>query len=333
MIVPLRRDLSRKQRFLALIPALAAIAYPFWLDAFHHAVTASVPATAATTAAAAVCLLAAFAMPAVGLLYAWKLPHTSSLRRLAYAAVAAPTLYVFFGVEAYMMKSRLPDELLWSLLWVILAGIAFASPGGTAAGHDTGRWRKAHALSAGVVIVYILFHIVNHLFGLGGYALHREVEVMGEHVYRAPVLEPLLVLLLIFQVITGVRLFWRWSMEPSNFHQTFQLASGLFLAVYVIGHMNSVIVFARSYLGIVTTFEWASGETAGLIHDAWNIRLLPHYMLGVFFALSHAASGGRAILFRRGTEERLLNRLWLGAVVISALTAIVIILVMTGLRV
>jgi hypothetical protein len=36
-----------------------------------------------------------------------------------------------------------------------------------------------------------------------------------------------------------------------------------------------------------------TGAPAGLVKDAWNIRLVPHYWLGVFFVLAHLATGAR----------------------------------------
>ena len=41
--------------------------------------------------------------------------------------------------------------------------------------------------------------------------------------------------------------------------RTFQIASGIFLAAYVLGHMNSVFVFARHYLGIDSDWAFATG--------------------------------------------------------------------------
>ena len=57
--------------------------------------------------------------------------------------------------------------------------------------------------------------------------------------------------------------------------------------------MNSVFIFARTYLGIDTGWDFATGAPTGLVKDRWNIRLVPHYRLGVFFVLAHLAAGMR----------------------------------------
>ena len=41
--------------------------------------------------------------------------------------------------------------------------------------------------------------------------------------------------------------------------------------------MDSVFLFARTYLGIDTGWGFATGAPTGIVKDPWNIRLLPHY--------------------------------------------------------
>lgn len=330
-------QLTREQplNLRAAMPTLAAICYPFLLKAFHLVIgpPGAQPAPPAIFGAALILGLA-FAVPALGIALAARPDTKPGLRRLAYVSVVAPTLYVFLGVVQGLLKSPLPDELVWCVLWI---GIAIAAA--TAAQPENpiaapiGRWRVAHGLSAAVLVFYVLFHVVNHLFGLMGPKMHATVMDLGRTVYRAPVIEPVLVALMLFQAVTGLRLAWRWSAAQTDFHRTFQVASGVYLAVFVIGHMNSVFVYARAYLGIQTDWAFATGAPAGLIHDAWNIRLLPHYLLGVFFVLAHLASGARVILLTHGASRALVDRAWTGAVILSAVVATAIIAGMCGMRI
>jgi len=114
--------------------------------------------------------------------------------------------------------------------------------------------------------------------------------------------------------------------------RVFQLASGLYLSLFILGHMNSVFLFARTYLVIDTGWGFATGAPAGLIADAWNIRLVPHYWLGVFFVLSHLASGLRVVLEAHGARQALTVPFWLTALGASALIATLILAGMCGLR-
>ncbi|WP_202814653.1 hypothetical protein [Bradyrhizobium tropiciagri] len=96
--------------------------------------------------------------------------------------------------------------------------------------------------------------------------------------------------------------------------------------------MNSVFIYARTVLQIPTDWTFAVGGPAGLIHDPWNIRLAPHYALGVFFVLSHLLSGLRVVLLAHGVEQRSLDRLWGAGIAASAVVAAAIIAGMGGVR-
>jgi hypothetical protein len=196
-----------------------------------------------------------------------------------------------------------------------------------------GRWRVVHGLTAALLSLYVLFHIINHLFGLVGPDAHAAVMKIGRVVYRSGVGEPLLVEAMLFQIGTGLYLAWRWSAAPQGFHRTYQVASGAYLSLFILGHMNSVFIYARRFLGIPTDWNFAIGAPTGLIHDAWNIRLLPHYTLGVFFVLSHIASGLRVVLIAHGVDRRHADRFWGAGAALSAIVAAAIIAGMCGARI
>src|SRR6516165_3788343 len=115
---------------------------------------------------------------------------------------------------------------------------------------------------------------------------YRAAAKAMRHVYRQEFRQPLLVALFLFQVGSGVYLATHSDVRPINRFRTFQIASGIFLAAYLLGHMNSAFVFARLYLGIDS--DWALATAAsGLVKDAWDTRLM-------IFVLSHLAAGARA---------------------------------------
>ncbi|WP_375394655.1 hypothetical protein [uncultured Sphingomonas sp.] len=336
---PLRdeRDIpaGRAQAF-DLTPALAAICYPLLLDAFHSVVGPPETRLAASAVVAAAAMLACIlAVPALGLVFATREHVGTSARRLAYACVVAPTVYVFLGVVQAMAGSILPDELVWCVFWSGAALWVWSRPYGSAArpAPAIGRWRVVHGITGAIVLLYVGFHIINHLFGLIGPDAHAAVMDLGRKVYRAPFIEPLLVALMLFQVASGLYLAWRWSVTALDFQKTFQVASGVYLSVFILGHMNSVFLYARTYLGIPTGWAFATGAPTGLIHDAWNIRLLPHYLLGIFFVLAHLSSGLRGVLIAHGTNRRTADRLWLACASASAVIATAIIVGMCGGRI
>ncbi len=92
-------------------------------------------------------------------------------------------------------------------------------------------------------------------------------------VYRAKLVEPVLVVLLFFQVGTGLYFAFRYMAKPMDAFRAFQVASGMYLVFYVIGHMDFVFILGRTFLGIETGWDFATGAPVGLIKGARNIRL------------------------------------------------------------
>jgi len=318
--------------------AVAAALYPWLLEGFHWAVTtpsAEVPLSGSAVALAALLLIAAFLVPLTALLLASAPATEVRARRFALLTVAAPTLYVFFGVLTYMAGVSLPDPWLWTPAWLLLGLLAARRPESTSrpSRPSSAGLRVAHGIAGVIALLYVLFHLFNHLAGLLGPEVHKYVMDIGRQVYRAKAIEPLLVLVMLFQIGSGLRLAWTWSERTVDRYRVFQVASGVFMAVFILGHMNSVFIFARTFLGIPTDWAFAAGLPTGLIHDPWNIRLLPHYALGVFFVLAHLFSGLRVVLLAHGTGVSSANRIWWSGAVLSALVSLAIMLGMCGWRV
>ena len=341
---------ATRQRW-AFHPAMGFVAfvtllYPFLLNRFHATVgvDGSVGLSPMSIAVAAFWLATAFAVPVCCILCAIRLASVpiktaAQLKalRLSYIGVIAPTAYVFMGVLLYMAGAPLPDEAAWSLAWLVLVAwavlpakadaAATAAPAGASSG-----LRVTHGIASTVVMIYVAFHLTNHLFGLVSPEYHAKVMAFGRSVYRASFVEPVLVVFMLFQIATGLRLAWRWSGQQVDGFRVFQVASGVYLSIFILGHMNSVFFFARSFLGIDTGWGFATGAPTGLIHDPWNIRLVPHYWLAVFLVLSHLSSGLRIVLTAHGVNQTLVFRLWLAGLVAAAVVATVILSAMCGLR-
>jgi hypothetical protein len=332
-----------------LIPAAGAISYPFWLDAFHLAVSPpSGPLSAARIFGAALCLFAATAMPFLGMACAFWMTRTATkanpssfelrARRLAYIAIGAPPLFVFTGVDLGLLHLHISDELVWVVGWsaaciLVVLGSEERPAQSEPAARSVAKWRVAHGVAAVFILGYVLFHLTNHLLGLLGPDVHAAVMKMGRLVYRSPLVEPFLVALMLFQVVVGARLAWRWSSVPSDAFRVFQIGSGVYLAAFILAHLNSAFISARAVRHLETDWAWASGAPIGLIHDAWSIRLVPHYALGVFFLLAHLSSGLRAVLIAHGVGATSANQIWAAGLVASALVSVAIMSGLCGVRI
>ena len=327
-----------------VVPPLLALIYPFLLDGFHASAVAGTQGDIAAWVVAALFLVAAFTVPIIALLGLMRLaaldvPSSAQgrARTAALLAVAAPTMFVFLGVVLYMLHDPVRDTWVWVAGWTItVLLVAFADnkrAARTDAAPAAARLREAHGASAlCIIVVYLSLHLTNHLFFLAGPETYNAVQKLLRHVYRNDVVQPILVALFLFQVGSGACLAARRNAEPMDRFRTFQVASGVFLAVYILGHMNSVFIYGRAYLGIDTNWAFATGAPAGLIKDAWNIRLVPHYGLGVFFVVAHVFAGARAVMLSHGVHKPVADRLMIGGATFGALLAFVIILGMCGAR-
>lgn len=321
---------------LDLAPALLAACYPLLLDAFHAVVGASSGAPdSSAVVLKAVLLSGTLVVPAAGIAFAMRRHATVNARRLAYACVVAPTLYVLLGVLQAMSGSTVADEIAWAVLWFFGGFALLSRPGVSRHGLSPaggGQWRVVHGIAGAVLLVYVSFHIANHLYGLVGPEMHAKVMEMGRMVYRSPSVEPLLVILMIGQVVSGFHLALRRSRLRLDLRDTFQTASGFYLSIFILGHMNSVFLYARTYLGVPTGWAFATGAPAGLLQDPWNIRLVPHYLLGVFFVLAHLGSGMRSVLIGHGVDRTTADRVWNICLAVSAVVAGAVIAGMCGGR-
>jgi hypothetical protein len=326
-------------------PPLAALLFPFALDGFHASVAHIVASSTLSWLSAAACLALAFATPLIAMLAAMHFseigrPTVAQLRakRTALLAVAAPTLFVFLGVALNMRDNAVPDTLPWVACWAIAIVVLLRSdndsPASAVARLVPVPLRVTHGLSAlALVVIFLALHIANHLMLPAGEASYDAVMKVFRHVYRNDILQPLVDALFLFQVGTGLFLVWRLTAVPSDRFRTFQIASGVYLAFYVLGHMDSVFIFARTYLGTDTGRGFATGAPTGIVRDPWNIRLLPHYWLGAFFVLAHLAAGRVRSLSRVASARCLPTDFMVAAAVVAAVIATVIMPGMCGRRV
>ena len=313
-----------------------ALVYPWTLRLFHEAIVAQ-----PQSGVPAIWLILAFALPLLCLVFAWRCAGRSGdalpvVRGVAFVALAAPPLFVSTGVASSLMHSPLPDTWTWSILWFALgvgATVARSSDRPRPAGVMTGRLRVMHGISALAILLFVAFHLTNHLFGLFGPITHAQVMAMGRVVYRSRFVEPILVTILLFQVASGVKLAWRWSARPLDVAGVVQVGSGAYLAAFILTHLNSAFVSARWVHNIPTDWAWATGAPDGLLMDAWNIRLLPHYALGVFFVVAHVFCGLRIVLLAHGVRPSTADRLWACGLLSAGGVSLLITAALCGLRI
>src|SRR5262249_30753002 len=142
--------------------------------------------------------------------------------------------------------------------------------------------------------------------------------------YRSELIQPVLITLILFQVVSGLTLFWRATATRSDLYRTLQTSTGAFLTAFIVSHVNSVFVLGRAVTKVDTTFLWASGAPVGLLPDAWNVRLIPHYSLGVWFVITHMGLGLRSVLLAHRVSPIRANRIAWATAILGAALAVTI---------
>jgi len=319
------------RRWAMATPAVAALIYP-WLLAgayrsahWHSAAGDSMAVLGGIALAAS--LVGTFAVPALAFAVASAMGATerpttgeARAREFAHLAFASAPLYTFLGVAVYLAGSSTGDLVIWHLFWAgvvvaVFVGASKATPA-EASGKAPSWLRPMHGVGAAIVIVgFVALHLFNHLTGFWSAETHIAVMDVLRKWYRSGVIEPLLVALMLFMVISGAWLLRTRLSRPASFFETLQTMTGAYLGIYILGHLNSVFIYARWSGGIETDFWFASGGKAGLLGDPWNVRLLPHYALGVWSVITHAGCGLRTVLLNHGVAKRTTDRVagWISA--------------------
>jgi succinate dehydrogenase/fumarate reductase cytochrome b subunit len=276
-------------------------------------------------------LLLAFALPAAGAAILLRGPDlaTHSGRRLrlwAHLATLAPVIATVL---------RVPQGLPTRPAWLALFGAPLAvslwrglrqddavTPSPVAA-PPSPIALKLHRWSAAVIIVFAALHLASHLSAAISLALNTRVVDAARLVYKQPPVEALLLLALLIQIGTGLRLFWAARDRALGGWDRLQLASGLYLAVFLAGHTTATAFLFRDL-----NFRAASGGSAGLFGDP---SFLAYYLLGPLAVFAHVACGGRSLILRRLGPVRA-ERLAAGALGLGAAVTVVIAMALCGIH-
>ena len=326
-----------------LAPALVAFAYPYFLMQFYQSGRMLHQASDPSSQAVAwldvlVAVILTYGVPALSLIVAYLLgqvdapsPGQLRARRFAHLAFASPSLFVLIGVIFYMLHLSNGDYVFWAILWLgVLVAIAYPSKTDVAlaatATRTAPRWlRMSHGVSAlAILLIFLVWHLLNHMTAFLSIDANQAMMKVLRKWYRSELVQPLLVALFIFQVCSGLILLWRATAVKSDFLRTLQTITGAFLAVFITSHLNAVFVLGRHLSDVDTTFLWAAGAPTGLLPDAWNVRLIPHYSLAVWWVITHLGLGLQIILFEHRVSPTVTNRVACGTAALGLLVASII---------
>ena len=143
--------------------------------------------------------------------------------------------------------------------------------------------KEFHRLSGIVIASFLLLHITNHLFALGGPSLHITVMKLFRHIYRFPPVEILLLICVAFQIGSGIVLVFKKGFLKKPFYVIIQVLSGLYLSFFMIFHVWAVLT-ARYKWKVETDFYFASGVA---IRYPEKLFFIPYYTLSLVCIFAH----------------------------------------------
>jgi hypothetical protein len=313
-----------RNRLLLVVPALCALAYPLLSSLLSAGLVTAHGSAAPNGAIVWVGAVAsvALALTVMAVSFAFGLAVGSEnggarddlrSRAIAHLAFATPSLYVGFANVAGVLRAQSALLAAWIIFWALLTAIVLLRPGPpskrvgmTPAAH---RWLAfSHGISASLILLlFVLPHIVNHLAGFWSGAAHIELMKAMRNVYRDDIVQPVLLALIGFQILSGTVLLRRRLTMPSDFLGTLQTMCGAYIGVYFLAHMTAV--FAARYAGTDTNWNWLTNNDTSMLVSLSSLRLIAHYWVGPIAIITHLACGLRMVLLQRGGSPVIAARL------------------------
>jgi hypothetical protein len=327
-------------RLLLVIPALCALAYPTllsWLSARLVLVHGSDSPNGPIVWVSAIgSLTLALAVMLVSFVFGLTLgsPHVARLedfrvRCVALLAFATPSLYVGFANVGGVLHAPSAVPVAWLIFWTLMAMIAVLgsrSPSAASAISPVGHRRLAIAHGVSALAILLLFvgpHIGNHLAGFWSGSVHTEIMNAARRVYRDDIVQPILLALIGFQILSGIVLVRRKMRMPSDIFGTVQTMCGAYIGVYLLAHMTAV--FAARFADVDTNWAWLTRQNNSMLGSLSNLRLIAHYWVGPIAIVAHVACGLRAVLLQHNVSTATANRLALALITLGVVASSLII--------
>jgi hypothetical protein len=345
-------------RLLLVIPALCALAYPSllsWLSAglvlVHGSDSPSGPivwvgVVGSLTLAAAVMLVSFVFGLMLGSPHVGR-PEDFRARCVALLAFATPSLYVGFANVGGVLRAPSAVPIAWLIFWTLMAMIVLLGPrpssvGSSSVGSSSAasaispvghrRLAVAHGVSAlAILLLFVAPHIGNHLTAVWSGSVHIEIMNAARHVYRDDFVQPILLALIGFQILSGIVLVRSKMRMPSDIFGTVQTMCGVYIGVYFLAHMTAV--FAARDAGTDTNWTWLTRTNNSMLVSLSNLRLIAHYWVGPIAIVAHVATGLRAVLLQHDISPATANRLALALITAGVVAASLILVALLNVHI
>lgn len=146
--------------------------------------------------------------------------------------------------------------------------------------------KKLHYLSGITITVFVALHLFNHGMSILGAEKHIEVMNTLRLFYRNMLVETILLIAVLVQITSGLKLFKVNRSRASSFFDKLQIWTGLYLAFFFIIHVSAVMG-GRLFLHLDTNFYFG---VAGVNAFPFNLFFIPYYALAILSFFGHIAA-------------------------------------------
>jgi succinate dehydrogenase/fumarate reductase cytochrome b subunit len=148
------------------------------------------------------------------------------------------------------------------------------------------RIRKIHFFSGITLTVFIGLHLINHNVSIASAERHIEWMNALRHFYRIPIIEFLLLVAVLVQMFSGLRLFLSKRKTIKIGFEKLHVFSGLYMAAFLVIHVSAVLA-GRFILNVDTNFYFGA---AGLNSFPVNLFFIPYYGFAILSFFGHVAA-------------------------------------------
>jgi hypothetical protein len=146
--------------------------------------------------------------------------------------------------------------------------------------------KRIHYISGIIITVFVLTHLFNHSYSFFGTSAHIEMMNNLRVFYRNVFSETILLLAVLVQIVSGIKLFVKKRKTVLDFFDKLQLWSGFYLAIFLVFHLSAVLI-GRFILCLDTNFYFG---VAGLNTFPFNLFFIPYYGLAILSFFAHVSA-------------------------------------------
>lgn len=183
--------------------------------------------------------------------------------------------------------------------------------------------KHLHYFSGLTITLFIGLHLINHFASVFGAEIHIELMNHIRPVYRNAFVETILLIAVILQIISGIKLIFSKAKSIYNNYVRLQIWTGLYLAFFLMIHVGAVFV-GRYILHLDTNFYFG---VAGLNTFPLNLFFIPYYGLAIISFFGHVS----AIHYQKMKKEILGLSIRQQSIVILIIGALLTLVIFYGL--